>query len=385
MIDYDVVVVGGGMVGLSFAIDFANKQAKKIAIINNNELNIKISDDFHSRVSAINFASEKYLKSLDVWSNIKRKRAFKSIKVWDQNSHGNINFNAKDEGLEHLGNIIENDIIQSALYKTIKTNNIKCIKANVVNIEKTVNSYKITTSNKKDINCSLLIAADGANSQIRKLANIECSENNYQQKAIVANISTITNFDNTISQRFLADSIIAILPLSNKLASIVWSCNDNIAQKLIASNDKNFAEKLNIATEYFFGELKLESKRLDFNLIQKSAKSYALPNLALIGDSAHNIHPLAGQGVNLGFADAKILNEKLYENKNKALGDYSVLEQYSKARKIHNELMAKTMQGLNWIYKNNNESMRIIRGVGMNIVNESSIIKSFLQKQALGE
>ena len=385
MIDYDVVVVGGGMVGLAFAIDFAKNQTKSIAIINNDELKVKISNNFHTRVSAINFTSEKYLQELGVWNNIKRKRPFNCVKVWDQNSHGNINFNAQDEGLNHLGHIVENDIIKSALYEAINQNNIKCIKDNIVNIEKGTNCYKIKSTNKENITCSLLIGADGANSQIRKLSGIEFSENNYQQKAIVANIATTNTFNNTISQRFLADSIIAILPLSDNQASIVWSCNNNLAQKLMDSNAKDFAEQLNIATEYFFGELTLESKRIEFALIERSAKSYVLANLALIGDSAHNIHPLAGQGVNLGFADAKILNKKLYENKNKNLGDYSVLEEYSKTRKINNELMAKTMTGLNWIYKNNNESMRWLRGLGMNFINDTTIIKSFLQKNALGK
>lgn len=383
MADYDVIVVGAGMVGMSSALDFVKKQKKKIAIIDNKIIEPKISKDFHTRVSAINIASENYLKELSVWQNIIRKRPFNCVKVWDQNSHGSINFHAKEENLTHLGNIIENDVIKSALYKEISKNDITIITDNLENIEKNNDYYKIILKDNKEITCSLLIGADGVNSKIRTLAGIECDENNYQQKAIIANISSAKNFSSTISQRFLTNSIIAILPLSDKQASIVWSCNNDLAKSLIKANKSDFAQQLNLATEYYFGELKLISERLEFALTAKSAKKYTTANLALIGDAAHNIHPLAGQGVNLGLADAKALNISLYKNEN--INDYFQLAEYEKNRKMKNEIMAKTMSSLDWIYKNNNEIIRLIRGSGMNFIDNSEIIKSFLQKNALGE
>ena len=384
MIDYDVIVVGGGMVGMAFALDFAKKQNQKIAIIDNSEIKPTILKDFHTRVSSINIASEEYLKELGVWQDIERKKSFSKVKVWDQNSQGSINFDSQEEDLTHFGHIIENDIIKLALYKSIKKSNITIIKDNVINIEKDNNFYKIISTD-KTITCSLLIGADGANSKIRKLAGIEYRENNYEQKAIIANIVSKQKFNNTISQRFLDNSIIAILPMSENKASIVYSCNNDIAKTLINLSDKEFNEKLNIATEYFFGELELISKRNEFPITEKSAKNYFLDNLALIGDAAHNIHPLAGQGVNLGFADSKTLNIKLYENKDKDIKYSEILEEYAKDRKIQNEIMAKTMTTLNWVYKNNDEPIRIIRGLGMNFINNNQIIKSFLQKQAVGK
>jgi len=148
-------------------------------------------------------------------------------------------------------------------------------------------------------------------------------------------------------------------------------------------------EKFNLclseAVEYRFGNLELESDRQVFPLIERSAKDYTKPNLALIGDAAHNIHPLAGQGVNLGFADAKELNIQLIANSDKVLGDFSILRKYARARRLDNELMAKAMTGLDWIFKENNEPFRLFRGLGMNVIDETPILKSFFQKQALGK
>ena len=147
----------------------------------------------------------------------------------------------------------------------------------------------------------------------------------------------------------------------------------------------DFNQSLSEVVEYRFGKLILESKRKVFPLVERSAKGYTLPSLALIGDAAHNIHPLAGQGANLGFSDAKELNSQLLENDDKPLGDYLVLRKYARARRLDSELMAKTMTGLDWIYKENNEPLRWLRGFGMNLIDDSPMIKSFFQKQALGK
>ena len=231
----------------------------------------------------------------------------------------------------------------------------------------------------------MLIGADGASSKVRALSEIKTTERDYHQKAIIANIVSEKSFQKTTWQRFLSDSIIALLPLSENQASIVWSCKNYLADELIKLNRGKFNQKLSEAVEYRFGNLTLESDREAFPLIERSAKDYVKPNLAVIGDAAHNIHPLAGQGVNLGFSDAKELNLQLLTNSDKILGDFSVLRKFARARRLDNELMAKTMTGLDWIYKENNEPLRWLRGFGMNVIDETPILKSFFQKQALGK
>jgi len=383
--EFDVIIIGGGMVGLAFAVELSQKKNCSIAIVEPNTSNPPIKKTFHTRVSAITASSEQYLKSLNIWNDIKRKEMFVSTKVWDQNSHGRLNFHAKDENMEHLGYIIENDLIQSALFGAIDKNKIEYINAKLSDLKKTDSGYEVNLDNQASLSCRLLVGADGANSQVRTLSAIEVTERDYQQKAIIANIVGEKPFQKTTWQRFLSDSIVALLPLSENQASIVWSCKNHLAEELTKLDNDKFNEFLSEAVEYRFGNLILESDREIFPLIERSAKDYTMPSLALIGDAAHNIHPLAGQGVNLGFADAKELNLQLLANSDRALGDFSVLRKYARARRLDNELMAKAMTGLDWIYKENNESLRWLRGFGMNVIDETPILKSFFQKQALGK
>ncbi len=385
MKNYDVIIIGGGMVGLAFALKFSAQRNTSIAIVDPGEINPTIHESFHTRVSAITPVSEAFLNELNVWDAITRKQSFTATKVWDQNSHGQLNFNASDESLDHLGSIVENDLIQAALFASLDRKKIKCIESRLTDLEKTTEGYQVTLSDQTKLNCQLLIGADGAQSQVRRLAGIDTNDNDYQQKAIIANIICDKSFDDAIWQRFLSDSIIAILPLSDKQASIVWSCKNALANELTTMQDIDFCRALCEAVEYRFGEIRLESERKAFPLIERSAKDYILPNLALIGDAAHNIHPLAGQGVNLGFADAQELSMQLHTHADKVLGDHMVLRKYARARRTDNELMAKTMTGLNWIYKENNEGLRWLRGFGMNLIDETPLLKSFLQKHALGK
>ncbi|SFV88260.1 2-octaprenyl-3-methyl-6-methoxy-1,4-benzoquinol hydroxylase [hydrothermal vent metagenome] len=383
MRSFDIIIVGGGMVGQAFALSMA-KRNLSIAIIEPNNPNPEIRGNFHTRVSAITPTSEAFLQSIGVWKGVQRKYAFTDTKVWDQNSHGHLDFSATDNNAIHLGHIIENDCIQSAMFTELSTTNVQFISAKVEGMDKTEQGYKLHLDNKYQLDCTLLIGADGARSRIRDLANIEFSDTNYQQKAIVCNIRTDKDFKDTTWQRFLSDSIIALLPLSKNEASIVWSADARLADELLALSTEDFADRLSAGVEYRFGKLEVLSPIQAFPLIERSAKDYVKENLALIGDSAHNIHPLAGQGVNLGFADVKELSKQLQANKQN-LGNYSVLRKYARARRLDNELMAKTMTGLNWIYKENNESVRWLRGFGMNLINDNPTLKSLFQKHANGK
>lgn len=380
---YDIIIVGGGMVGQAFALSMA-KTDYKIAIIEPNNPNPELQADYHTRVSAITPTSEKLLKTIGAWDLIKRKHAFSHTSVWDQNSHGSLDFHAKDEQLNHLGHIIENDAIQSALFSALEKTSVEFINAKVTTLEKTTTGYQVQLDNNTTLACQLLIGADGARSRVRDLASIEFSENNYQQKAIVCNIKSSQGFKDTTWQRFLSDSIIALLPLSEHQASIVWSAENTLADELMQLSKEEFAKRLSAGVEYRFGEFEVMSDIQAFPLIERSAKDYVQENLALIGDAAHNIHPLAGQGVNLGFSDIIELSQQLHSS-SKSLGDYSTLRNYARARRLDNELMAKTMTGLNWIYKENNEPLRWLRGFGMNIINDSPTLKSLLQKHAIGK
>ena len=382
---FDVIIVGGGMIGLSLVVELSKKMNLSVAIIDPNDCNPTISNSFHTRVSAITPSTQDFLSSINVWDKIQRKKGFSATKVWDQNSHGHLNFYAKDEGIEYLGYIVENDLIQSALFNAIDQSKVSMINAKLLGFTKTDIGYTVNLENGESHSCKLLVGADGSQSKVRDLAEIQVTEHDYQQKAIIANIVSEKPLMNTTWQRFLSDSILAILPLSDHQASIVWSCKEALANELEAKDKTIFNKMLSEASEYQFGVLELESSKKSFPLVSRTAKEYVRANLALIGDAAHNIHPLAGQGANLGFSDVIELSKQLVENNDKLLGDFHVLRKYARARRLDNELMSKTMTGLDWIYKENNEPIRWLRGYGMNLIDETPILKSFFQRQALGK
>ena len=382
---FDVIIVGGGMIGLSLVVELSKKMNLSVAIIDPNDCNPTINDSFHTRVSAITPSTQDFLSSINVWDKIQRKKGFSATKVWDQNSHGHLNFYAKDEGIEYLGYIVENDLIQSALFNAIDQSKVSMINAKLLGFTKTDIGYTVNLENGESHSCKLLVGADGSQSKVRDLAEIQVTEHDYQQKAIIANIVSEKPLMNTTWQRFLSDSILAILPLSNHQASIVWSCKEALANELEAKDKTIFNKMLSEASEYQFGVLELESSKKSFPLVSRTAKEYVRANLALIGDAAHNIHPLAGQGANLGFSDVIELSKQLVENNDKLLGDFHVLRKYARARRLDNEMMSKTMTGLDWIYKENNEPIRWLRGYGMNLIDETPILKSFFQRQALGK
>lgn len=379
---FDIVIIGGGMVGQAFALSMAKTQ-QSIAIIEPNNPNPTLDADFHSRVSAITPTSEAFLNQLGVWDLIWRKYAFIKTSVWDENSNGNLDFCAFDENTSHLGHIIENDAIQSALFEALSAMSVQFISAKLADVTKNNAGYQLQLDNNTAIQCGLLIGADGAQSRVRDLAGIEFSETDYQQKAIICNIRADKSFKSTTWQRFLSTSIIALLPLDEYQASIVWSAENHMADELLALSAEDFANRLSAGVEYRFGQFEILGAIRAFPLVARSAKDYVKENLALIGDCAHNIHPLAGQGVNLGFADAQELSQQLTNN-NKQIGDYGALRSYARARRLDNELMAKTMSALNWIYKENNEPLRWLRGFGMNVINKNTALKSFFQKHATG-
>jgi len=373
------------MIGLSLVVELSKKMNLSVAIIDPNDCNPTINDSFHTRVSAITPSTQDFLSSINVWDKIQRKKGFSATKVWDQNSHGHLNFYAKDEGIEYLGYIVENDLIQSALFNAIDQSKVSMINAKLLGFTKTDIGYTVNLENGESHSCKLLVGADGSQSKVRDLAEIQVTEHDYQQKAIIANIVSEKPLMNTTWQRFLSDSILAILPLSDHQASIVWSCKEALANELEAKDKTIFNKMLSEASEYQFGVLELESSKKSFPLVSRTAKEYVRANLALIGDAAHNIHPLAGQGANLGFSDVIELSKQLVENNDKLLGDFHVLRKYARARRLDNELMSKTMTGLDWIFKENNEPLRWLRGYGMNLIDETPILKSFFQRQALGK
>ena len=394
MIYYDVVVVGCGMVGLSTAISL-QKKGIQTAIIDTKKLPEKLQDKksrIETRVCAINHNSQNFLKEIDVWQQIKEDRIspYYSMNVWDNNAENSISITCEEMSEHNLGFIIENSLIEFQLLQKAKEIGVTILdNLQITNIDNNINNqYAVINFNKnsKDIHTSLVVGSDGANSFVRKSANFEINQTNYNHKAIVATIKLEKSHNQEAFQKFYKDGIIAFLPLKNKnKCSIVWSLNTNIADKIINLETKEFLNELKKTINNKYGELDLETNIFSFELILRHVKQYYKNKVVLIGDACHTIHPLAGQGVNLGFKDSISLSNiiiKAFE-KERIIGDISTLDEYQRQRRLDNKKMIFLMKAFKQGFAIQNPLITKIRRIGLNFVNNKNHIKKLIVKQAL--
>ena len=379
---FDVVIVGGGLIGQSLALALSNFKLE-VGLVDLNFEKPLLSKSHDNRVSAIVPSTVNFLKSLGIWGNIHRKRPYQSTRVWDQNSNGKLNFSSKNDD---LGFIIENNQIIHALHEAIECcSNIKIINSEVKSIVDEKTHYQINLDSSASLNTDLLIGADGFNSSIRKFASISSKDRDYEQHAFVFNIETQEKLDNAIWQRFNSDSISAVLPLGDHIASIVWSVKNELKNELDVMDQELFLKSFSRSVEHAFGKLKIVSNINSFPLYEMKAKEYVKPNLVLIGDAAHRIHPLAGQGANIGFMDIMELINVLEDSNFTDLGNIRSLKKYERRRKFENEMMSNAMTGLDGIFKNTSEFVRTLRGFGMNLIDSSDSLKSKILERASGK
>jgi len=379
---FDVVIVGGGLIGQSLALALSNFKLE-VGLVDLNYGKPVLSESYDNRVSAIVPSTVNFLKAIGIWGNIHRKRPYQSTRVWDQNSNGKLNFSSKNDD---LGFIIENNQIIHALHEAIECcSNIKVINSEVKSIVDEKTHYQINLDSSTGLNTDLLIGADGFNSSIRKFASISSKDRDYDQHAFVFNIETHEKLDNAIWQRFNSDSISAVLPLDDHIASIVWSVKNDLKDELDVMDQELFLKSFSRSVEHAFGKLKIVSKINSFPLYEMKANEYVKPNLVLIGDAAHRIHPLAGQGANIGFMDIMELINVLEDSNFTNLGNIRSLKKYERRRKFENEMMSNAMTGLDGIFKNTSEFVRTLRGFGMNLIDSSDSLKSKILERASGK
>lgn len=414
-IQKDAVIVGGGMVGLGLALAL-HQNGLQVALVEAKKINHKplSPDRVETRVSAINHTSKSFLQQLGVWHNIKNKRIspYYQMRVWDDIPSESINITAEEIAEHNLGCIVENDVIVEALLEKIRETGIEIFANQKIhkiqrngNTEKlflktvipdshfdgsSQNSGEIMNQVQDDkylsIETSLIIGADGANSFIRDYFNFETKVKPYKHTAIVATIKLEKDHQQTAYQRFYDKGVLAFLPLAdaNKV-SIVWSVKTDYASFLMSLSDNEFEIELTKAINNSFGSLSLLSKRFSFELIERHAKSYIQNNVVLIGDAAHTIHPLAGQGVNIGFKDditlAKVLSEAFI--KGRLIGHISTLDKYQRERKLDNTKMLALMKTFKEVFASDNQYLKKARRAGFEFVDKNNIVKSIVVKQAL--
>lgn len=386
----DVAIIGGGMVGLTVAAAL-EKSGLRIAIIESQLPETELADLPDIRVSAISRASENILDNVGAWQGIKSRRAapYTSMKVWEQDSFAHIDFDAEQIAQRNLGHIVENRVIQLSLLDTIsKQDNVTLLAPErCSNIMFGESEAWLTLESGKAITAKLVVGADGANSWLRNQVDIPLTHWDYGHSALVANIRTVENHDQTARQIFRPEGPLAFLPLGEEnLSSIVWSLDPLNAENLVSMPEEDFNKQLTAAFDNQLGLCKVEGARQAFPLKMRYAKDFVKERVVLVGDAAHTIHPLAGQGVNLGLADAAALAETIIElhQEGKDIGSKVNLRSFERWRKAEAAQMIASMQGFKELFSGVNPIKKLVRGIGMSLTNELTPVKDECLKRALG-
>lgn len=393
--EYDLVVVGGGAVGATFAalaVRQAGLPAARVAVIERDRPPPwTLTDAYDLRVFALSRASSRILAAAGAWDAIAAARVspYERMRVWHESMSpfGNdaLVFDAAELGEPNLGYIVEGRLIQTALHASLEALGVTIVSATVESLALAPDTAVVALGERR-LTARLLVGADGGRSRVRELAGLAATTRDYHQQAIVANVTTAKPHEETAWQRFLGYGTLAFLPLANGQCSIVWSVGNDRAAELRTLSVPEFERELTAALDGALGEVRLASGRVSIPLAATRAEHYVLERCALIGDAAHTVHPLAGQGVNLGFLDAATLADVLAEARDEREdpGALRLLRRYERRRRPQNELMSRAMSGFNdFLAMGQGPAAQIARR-GMGMVNRMGPVKRLLAERALG-
>lgn len=393
MVNNNIVIVGGGIIGLATALTLAKAGFQNIKLIEQHDfpgLNQDSKRPFSIRVSAITAASIELFKQIGLWERLPKERlaAINSMEVWEQQDKP-MYFQASLARVPSLGYIIENDVIVTELIQCVREQEtIELWTASQLSqMVPTQAGYRLHFVDGNTLDANLVIAADGANSWVRQQLNIPVSSHDYQQTAIVANLACQKPHEFIARQRFSNTSICAFLPLAHpKQISIVWSVDNAKREQLLALAPNRFTETLAEHMHHCLGELELISDRAHFPLISKRAMQYTMAHLALVGDAARSVHPLAGQGVNLGFTDVSLLVKTLSKAKQEQrdISAAYVLKHYERAAKANARQFLNVIDGLFHLFKAEFPLIKQIRQTGFEKIAGCEPALAWLARQAMG-
>lgn len=388
---FDCVVVGGGMVGAASALSLA-QLGLQVALVEKHTANsFSPEQNFDLRVSAISLASKELLVQIEAWAQINSMRTcpYKRLGVWEDKS-AYTEFDAKDIEQDNLGYIVENRLIQLALWEQVRVvDNISTYcPESLIALSQTDDKVIVSLTN-SNISAKLVVGADGAQSKVRQMSDIGMTGWDYQQSAMLINVETALSQQDITWQQFHQTGPVAFLPLPGKshlggYASLVWyHQTDEISRLASLSNQslqkeiiKNFPSRL--------GAIKVLSKGC-FPLTRRHANSYQNKRVLLLGDSAHTINPMAGQGVNLGFKDVIALQHVIAGaiSKGDVWHDTQILAGYEKARRKENLLMMSTMDVLYASFSHPSPAVKVIRNLGLLAINKVPVLNTKIKNKAL--
>ena len=383
---FDISIVGGGMVGAAIAVALS-QAGMRVALI---EKQPPVAFDAASapdlRVSSINLASEAWLTSLAAWQALEKMRVcpYQRLQAFEQPG-SIVTFNAADIKRSHLGHIVENNLLQLALWQQFNANVTTFCPSSVSALQQFADNTEITLDSGEALSAKLVIAADGANSKLRQLAGIGTNGWQYRQACLVALVNTPYPQQDVTWQQFTPTGPRAFLPLPDQQGSVVWYDDLVKVKQLAALNSTQLTQQLRKAFAAQLGEVEVVSSSW-FPLARMDANRYYAGRVVLAGDAAHTINPLAGQGVNLGFADAKLLTELIIDAQrhNSDIGSEQLLQRYQRKRKPANLLMMSAMDGFYQVFGNDIAPLRTLRQLALNVAARSSLLKTLVARYAVG-
>jgi 2-octaprenylphenol hydroxylase len=395
--NFDIVIAGSGMAGLTMAALLAKGDLRDrldIRVVDSGERPVfDAAADVALRVSAIAAGSARLYTALGAWQAVAAARAgpFREMRVWDASRTVDgpeaLHFDAAEFALRELGFIVENILLRDALLQVVENAGVK------VSFNTQIEATRPAPRSGMEVDCGiesfradLLIGADGASSSVRQQAKIAVTSWSYPQSAFVTHLRPERHHRECAWQRFLPAGPLALLPLRDGRVSIVWSTAPEQAQEACAADAASLGMMLTEASDGVLGELVVAGERAAFPLMAQYATRYVAPGTALIGDAAHSIHPLAGQGANLGISDAAVLSRVIHEAvaAGEYPGDLPVLRRYERARKGANNTMLYFVDALNRLFASPSSPASAVRGVGMRLFNSSGPLRRQAAAVALG-
>lgn len=397
---FDIAIVGAGLAGTALAAALGGCELR-VALLEAQPLTLAwpaLHDDvgnFDGRVSALTAASRDWLQELGAWPLVAAQRLepYRHMHVWDGEGTGSIAFDAAAVNEPALGHIVENRLLQIALlHRATQHRNVQIFNpVQVTGFARDGGQIDIALEDGRALRAELVVAADGAHSRVREWAGFKLREWDYGHHALVATVATELPHAQTARQIFRREGPLAFLPLpdsagTQQFSSIVWSTVPAEAQELLALDDDAFRLRLAQAFEHRLGAITATSRRFAFALRARHAQDYTAPGVALIGDAAHTIHPLAGQGINLGFLDAQVLAAEILRATRRGLraGDATTLARYQRQRKGDNIATLAAMEGFKRLFGATDLPTRLLRNAGLGWVDRSAPLKRLLIRQAMG-
>ncbi|MBT8120452.1 MAG: 2-octaprenyl-6-methoxyphenyl hydroxylase [Gammaproteobacteria bacterium] len=396
---YDLIIIGGGLAGASLACALksaALEEPLKIAVVEAYELNTESQPSYDDRTIALSYGSRCIFDSMGVWPLLaEQAEAIDSIHISDRGHFGVTRLSSEQEGVEALGYVLENRNIGQQLYRVMHESaditlfcpaELKSLQQDFTHPEGRVSVDVMVDGSTQTLTAELLVAADGNNSQVMKVLNIGSSRKDYEQSALITNVTPGKKHENVAYERFTDSGPLAFLPMTQNRCSVVWTLSPEQADYLYALDEADFLAQLQQRFGYRLGRIKKIGMRHIYPLFLQSATQMVHGRVALIGNAAHSVHPVAGQGFNLALRDVALLSELIVEQRRKAadIGSLAMLQQYETQRDVDIKRVYRFTDALVRTFSNSIPPLAHMRSLGLFMVDILPDLKHQLAVQSMG-